>query len=656
MPKLQELAVAAGDRDSLLRYALVARLTETIPEDRLRRGAPVPPSELHRSSRWLNSVLFGEGPLRDSDVTELIDAVEKDAPRDRRELRDLATTFRAATNPRRVAAGVVDARFWPTLRRVPVSRHPVDLVIAGYCAANHLLETGATGWDSEQRPRDVLAIERVGRGLAIVALGGYPFSSNAIDLLAVLARWTLKPFDAVGTHSGRRLTRALDRAVRAYLPLGDVIGTADRKWFDDVVGIAVNAVKPPHTAASSSSAAIRLARLALLRHPDPFGAKRGRKAKPVCVPLIEHLERAARGEEGVTDVLLRREAMWYLAEARPLVDEAAAISSEVLPIDKLLEDRCGAAHEHGLFDDLRLMLPTLDRHRTIEKIPQLSPTWANNFDDFAPNPLMSGPAWEAGRAIWKPTLDQHLTLGKWPRSTSWRRLTSQVAVPTVELLYELLFTPWSARARWIAQTIRAAGAAVVDAVADTFLGILRDDDALANQIVAKRTAWAIGLIVPPSSVLLRALVAASSDAGLAPDVSTDLIWAIGDFIAARGDDPFAGVAMDTLRQIARQGVEDARSGIARTRRTDTQALNVGPLLRIQASVHAIAIQHDSSTGDFLNDILSDATVLLEDLGPVRARFPDDAAMRIFGRQADRTTHTAEWALRQVDAAVALSLK
>jgi hypothetical protein len=654
VPRIHELDVRVGDRDSLLRFAIAARLTEQLPDDRERRGAPAPPPGFGRSQRWLTSALRGETLMDDDTLLGLIENIDKAAQEDRSRLRELYVTFRAATDPHEVTKDVVDRRFWPALRRVPVSRHPVDLVIAGYCAANHALATAATERQAspdglrqfavtELPPRDQFAFQRVMNGLVVVALGGYPFSNSAVDLLAVLSRWHTRSIeDSVKTHSGRRLARALDRAVRTYINAGSPRDPSDEAWFDSIVKIAANMLtrSGPHTAASSSAPSLRLARLVLMRHPNP---RRDADKSDVRRCLMS-LQGLALGD--TTDVLLRREAAWYCAEAAPLL--------EVFPGDSALRSASSlldelVAVDRNLFDDLHCTAPLLSELRQSHSEDPGSAVWPTRFNDFAVSSAIGLHNWRFGEVTWTTPLRRHLSLDRLPTTRSWRDLTRAVKGPTAALLLELLFTPWSGRARWIAETLRAAGQDVVLAVSETAENMLRDPEILTAQVLAKRAAWTLGFIAAekPSSVL-RTLVDVGTDDSVASDVAADVVWALGDVLASRRNDPLAPSALQALRDLVTNGLAVLAddTALATVGRTEVDS---GALVLMQAALHAIAVQHDAASADVLSSAVATLTTCVKQLELTKT-----PALAYATQHAGQTRRAATWALKQLDAAVALS--
>ena len=592
-------------------------------------------------------------------LTELIEMIDTDGPPERSLLRELYVTFRAATDPHAVTKDVVDRRFWPALRRVPVSRHPVDLVIAGYCAANFALSTAADRIVSTDAapailarplpPRDLFAFERVMNGLVVVALGGYPYSNSAVDLLAVMSRWQLKSIAASAkTHSGRRLARALDRAIRTYTLPGTQVLESDLAWFEEVVDIASGMLNKagPHTAASSSSPSLRLARLVLMRHPAPLREKR--LDSPIR-PFLDRLQQIALGRDGTTDVLLRREAAWYCLEASPLVEEFHR-DRAIQPARDLIDHL--TANEPGIFDDLRATAPQLEELRGAGS--DLSPgIWPRHFDDFAVNPKLGVQSWKFGDATWAEPLHQHLVVGRPPTTKAWRELTRAIATPLTALLSELLFTPWSGRARWVAETLRAGGDDVVLAIADSLEDLLQDQRVLSTQVVAKRAAWTIGFMGPSKSSLIRTLLDVVNDDAVSADVAADVIWALGDLLSARRGDPTGPSAIDAMRALIARGLTSFANETEFATRGVVE-IDVGALVRTQAAIHAIAVQHDAASADVLSAAVSDLTAGLEQLELSRKRLGGMATLETALQIAHQTRRTATWALKQLDAAVALS--
>ena len=582
MPKMHDLKANGANRDSLLRYALTARLTEIKPEGRQRRGAPTLPNDAATqfSDRRLSAVLFNATPSEE-ELDRLIETIERvpglvqsDAERSRRRLRSLAVTFNAIGEPQRVARGVVDARFWVSLRRLGFWRHPVDLVVAGYCAVNYLLPAATRQAEVELAPKDQRAVERLMAGLSVVALGGYPFSSDAVDLLAVFSWWSPDTLvRAMDQPSGRRLARTLDRAARANLPIpaqteiggGEAQSLVDEKthapFFAALVRGAITAMDNRHTATSSSSAAFRLARLVLVWHYEPL-ARANQEGLPPCGALVKALCRVATGQDGTTDALLRREAAWYLAEAKPLIERlAAAFDDPTIRECSLGITERLARDNPPLFGDIHAMAQVLDDNREVAWHESTTNVWRRNFDDFTGDEKISVTLWEerARHAFdnirhqddvdWWKAIQDHLRLDTVPRTRTWRRLTKQISVPTVALLYEFLFTPWSARARWIVDTFRAAGADVINAVTETLENMLRDENTIQSQVAAKRAAWCLGYLAPRPSVL-RVLCEVAQTQQAPSDVIADAIWAMGDVLV---------VEKDTAEEVSNQDHADAEA-------------------------------------------------------------------------------------------------
>ena len=596
MPKFHELSVSGGDRASLLRYAVVAKMVANRPEDRTRRGAPQllpalasdPHTGVSRSQTWFTHLLY-EGDLLDEVGEKVLEEVDRESPDPGARLSDLRTSFIASSRAEAVAKGV-DGRFWPELRRLPISRHPVDVIIAG-CSTVNYLRSGTE--EATFNRRDLLAVDRLQKGLSQISLSGYREAGQAIDLMAVLAWWEVSaPLHYMtGMPTGRRLARALDRALRIYLQPGEGdLELHKRRYtdlFDKVAKASLSVLKGPLTPATNSTSALRLVRM--VGTYDNMGIYLSR--------VIESLLRlSVRG--ATTDVLVQREAFWYLLEMSNLFPTSgiAGISNAADLIASV--PRGSKPQLLDLIDSLPPAGPKLEMFLEIESTPGdliREPTHAN----LVMNSRISAHTWDDSRAEFKDVLDRHLPMDKRPGSAPWRALTKQIALPTRDLLRELLVTPASARSRTIVDTIRAAGPAVRQVTAECLEALLRVPDVLQLPIIARRAVWALGYLKHLTPTLLPAITQVFRRSMWTEMSLPTRARAIGDVVRAARDAQGAHAAcealVETLAQVEREILRDH--------------LGVDPkrIVVAHAALHSLAIQRNPAYGPILSSVLESAS-------------------------------------------------
>ena len=176
----------------------------------------------------------------------------------------------------------VSGEYWTVLRRLGTSRHPIDAVVGASSAVNYLSEVAARG-ESVSR-RDILAVGRLQRALCQIALRNYPFSSKALDLIAVLCRWEVDaPLGYMtSVPTGRRIGRALDRAIRTYVSGELMDPMAYSMMYRQIAEKAVGQpLKATQTSTTSTATLLRLVRvIAMFESDEDAVRRRGRSGAP----------------------------------------------------------------------------------------------------------------------------------------------------------------------------------------------------------------------------------------------------------------------------------------------------------------------------------------------------------------------------------------
>lgn len=365
----------------------------------------------------------------------------------------------------------------------------MDALISASAAENYLRDAPCSA-------RDQLAITRLIKALCHLAVGAPRYSARAVDHIAILARWD--PEQACASMNslptGRRLARALDRSLRTWMRKDVEVaddkqpgpGGADaafNRLFQVVAHRCCLALKGTHNATTSSAALLRLARLVPMYYREDI--KEERVAAKTAAELLETICRDPH-----SDILLRREALWYLFELTPWIEsleprghglESAWSVAATLP----------QAEKEQMQDILDTLGGDLEEHLMNEPLKGAEYRRKARHGDLVTDPTLTAYAWKTSQASFGEFLDRHLSLERRPAFGTWRSLTKQIALPTRDLLRELLVTPSSGRARTTAEALRAAGHKVTDAVIAACDSILRDSDALSHLVVARRPSGSL---------------------------------------------------------------------------------------------------------------------------------------------------------------------
>ncbi len=667
MPRYNELEVTGGDRGSLLRFAAVATLLGgTKPEGRTRRGAPQLPERLaappHNFTQTRFTQLLRSGPLLEQKESVLAAIDESE---DRR-LVELYRTLRAAKDPDSVASGV-NGEFWTVLRRLGTSRHPIDAVIGASSAVNYLSEVAARG-ESVSR-RDILAVGRLQRGLCQIALRNYPFSSKALDLIAVLCRWEVDaPLGYMtSVPTGRRISRAFDRAIRTYVGGQLMDPEAFSVMFRQIAEKAVGRpLKSAQTSTTSTSALLRLVRvIARFESDEDAGLRRG-SSSSFTGDIVDALARIAspfslerdKREKvvnwaserqvaiGVADIVVRREAIFTLYEMQ------LGSLRKLAAVDGAIQSAIGDIHKNGeqhLFADIIDWFSGRGGARDIDPVESLDEHRlhrAPNFPDLVTDSSLNAASWDIARTSFADVVERHLPLSESLVGTSWRGLTRQVAVATRDLMRELVVVPSSARARTIAETLQASGNDVTRVAAAVLEDLLVDSMQSNATPVAKRCAWAIGFLGQATPTMLRRTLVPALNGCDALDrsVVADVAWAIGDILAAEPTCPGRDEAMKGLAAVVDEACERMAFAAVQEHQL-TRGVDPSFLVVAQAATHALAIQADPDTGALLTRV-ADTARLFSDRAPAGGVTGSD--WKAPKEQGNRLFKFAEWGLLLLD--------
>jgi len=636
MPKFHELSVNAGDRNTLMRFALIARLSERPSGEATKRGSPKLPLELLDelgigSQRQFTNFVYHSNLLA-HDALKAIEAVDRETP-SKTSLVDLRRDFVAARDPAEVALGV-SGEYWPLLRTIPISRHPVDTVMSACAAANYLQHADPT-------PRDNRTIDRLQSALCRIAVGGYSLSPRAIDLIAILSRWRAdKPISEVG-FGKRRLARALDRAIRTYVQpeaWGPLAQSRRQEEFGKLFGKIARRMETmmalPHTATSSSAPLLRLARI-IVRYHDPNDSDEKKVALQLSRNLFDLCMGPVSGSTHTTDdIMLRRECLLYLVEMKAFIDSMEPTTRpSKMQIPELINT---LRHEDALgqFTDI---LDFAESMTSVEWVSATQPSGALREDQFGADVVttlsISASSWPIANAPFKGALLTHLPLGEEPPS-GWRDLTKQVALPTRDLLVEILTTPATGRARTIGETLRHAGYEVRSSVTGTLSRMLSDEAVISHPVIARRAIWVLGFAGTYSPEAATTLVELALNSSVDYCTSADAAWALGDVISGVRD-ATAESALLALREIVESTASDVKTDIEHTSNR---------LIRTQAALHALAIQRWSDDVSTFSSFIGSSEDMLTGPQPAEVRL-----------HLGRCKYLAQWGMELVDSPPALAL-
>lgn len=632
MPKFHELQVAGGDRGSLLRYAATARLNDAPLGTYSKRGAPKLPPAFLKDHRFIGQRQFVQHLYSDSLLDpvglRIVEAVD-DATPEEPSLAELRRGFVAARRPAEVASDV-SGGFWPVLRTMPISRHPVDAVIGACSAINYLQHHPLTH-------RDRRGVQRLQRVLCRIAVGGYNLSYRAVDLVAVLTRWDADTPMRDVREGHRRIARALDRGIRTYVhSTAWGSGVVAQEQFDlfflSVAGGIPAMMQAHHTPASSSGAVLRLARC-IVRYHNPDNPTERDFAVQAAQNMVALARYGAR--DNADDVLLRREALLYLLE---MGRHLAHNRDKGLPSLQTLLDRIAREDKKGDFADILAF--SAIRGLASDDLVGDGGVREPCEDYLRPDQLtfdavvdrdISSSTWPYESSSFGPILQRYLSPSGRLLPAEWHNMTRQIALPTLNILTEVLAFPGSGRVRTLADTLRHSGSTVRECVTSLLTLMLKDDDILACPIMARRAAWAIGFAgkfsADAASTLARVACNHETDYAIAADAA----WALGDFI------PGAAVAG------AEDAMEALRRFIANTfiDLTANQDKSVAQRLIItQACLHSLALQRRPENA------------------PVFARFIDDSEDKDLpggSTHLKRARFLAQWGIDLIDSPPALAL-